>query len=439
MIKSIGFYLHADGLGEVDCSNVLDGNPGIGGSEYAIISLVYYLVKYKGNFNITVYSSEKMILPVGLRVVKVTNLKDAILAAEIDGCEILIFKHHPMWLVPQNIFTLSDRKIKFIVWCHNFVSNGHLNFYCDNDQFIKLVCVGQEQMDLYRDHRAFLKSICIYNGVTLPPMGDCNSLIPFELRENVVTYVGSLIPEKGFFYLAKAWPNIFSSLPDAKLNIIGSGQLYDRNAKMGKWGIAEEAYENAFMQFLTMNGKIHPSVRFLGVLGKEKNDILKVTKVGVPNPSGLTETFGYTAIEMQLMGAKVATMKCPGYLDTVTNGILYSATNELENSVVELCKQPINEYSKVYSVLKERFSYEIIMEKWANLLMEGKQYQNNSLTCLANPNYKMKRQKEFLRRLKSKYPILYILPSIDSVWELFLVVARKLQRVRISLFCLQKN
>jgi len=93
----------------------------------------------------------------------------------------------------------------------------------------------------------------------------------------------------------------------------------------------------------------------------------------------------------------------------------------------------------VYSVLKERFSYEIIMEKWANLLMEGKQYQNNSLTCLANPNYKMKRQKEFLRRLKSKYPILYILPSIDSVWELFLVVARKLQRVRISLFCLQKN
>ena len=71
------------------------------------------------------------------------------------------------------------------------------------------------------------------------------------------------------------------------------------------------------MKHITNDNQVLPSVHFLGVLGEEKNDLLLKCRVGVPNPSGNTETFGFTAIEMQSMGCNITTMKCSGYLDTV--------------------------------------------------------------------------------------------------------------------------
>jgi glycosyltransferase involved in cell wall biosynthesis len=64
-----------------------------------------------------------------------------------------------------------------------------------------------------------------------------------ENKEQIVTYVGALIPTKGFHKLAKVWKNILKKVPTAKLQVIGDGKLYNKNAVLGPHGIAEAKYE----------------------------------------------------------------------------------------------------------------------------------------------------------------------------------------------------
>ncbi len=85
---------------------------------------------------------------------------------------------------------------------------------------------------------------------------------------------------------------------------------------------------------------------FSGSLGEEKNDFaIKKCRVGVPNPSGNTETFGFTAIEMQSMGVISLLMKCSGYLDTVfTKRYLYYNSNNLAKNIIKLLLQKEHDY-----------------------------------------------------------------------------------------------
>lgn len=94
-----------------------------------------------------------------------------------------------------------------------------------------------------------------------------------------MTYVGGLYPAKGVHYLTQAWPEVLSEFPDAKLNIIGSGKLYSRDFNLGTFGIAESSFEKQLLEpLLDENGDIIPSVRFWGVLGPEKKQILQIRK-----------------------------------------------------------------------------------------------------------------------------------------------------------------
>ena len=85
------------------------------------------------------------------------------------------------------------------------------------------------------DHRAFKKGTYIYNlcNYNLPAPK------PFSARKNHVVYIGSIVPLKGLHLLTKAWSSVLKEVPDAQLYIIGSGNLYNQNEKLGKYGIAE--------------------------------------------------------------------------------------------------------------------------------------------------------------------------------------------------------
>ena len=105
---------------------------------------------------------------------------------------------------------------------------------------------------------------------------------PFR-KENdgkTVTYIGSLVPTKGFHLLANAWKAVLAEVPDAQLHVVGSGKLYDRNSKLGAYGIAEESYENSFIKGITDRaGELLPSVHFHGVMGEEKKELIARTSV----------------------------------------------------------------------------------------------------------------------------------------------------------------
>ena len=96
----------------------------------------------------------------------------------------------------------------------------------------RIVCVGNEELELYCDHKAFKKSTVIFNAFPLP--SSTPFTIPFQERENEVTFLASIVPHTHFHLLAKVWKEVIRQVPDAHLNVIGSGNLYNNSKALGK-------------------------------------------------------------------------------------------------------------------------------------------------------------------------------------------------------------
>lgn len=256
-----------------------------------------------------------------------------------------------------------NAKMKLIAWAHCPFKSKILYF----NSISRVVCVGNEQRDEHKNALNSHKLTVIFNALNL----DVNTtyLTPFANRKAEVTFMGALMPFKGFHVLAKAWKDIVSLVPDAHLNVIGSGRLYDRNAPLGKWDIASPEYEELFMPYLLDdNGQILPSVTFWGVLDDEKNKILGETKVGVPNPLG-RETFCISAVEMQMYGALVTTIKEGGYIDTVYDqDSLFEHNDDLAIYVATQLKKTENkDYNACMEYFENNFSFETTCNKWNDL------------------------------------------------------------------------
>lgn len=364
----VAFFLKNELLKKIKWSNVDKGNPGVGGSEYIIVLTAYALSK-NANYDVTLITQKEAIFPIGLKVAYAENLRGAIDYCDKNGISYLTFKEYPRW-INEHCFDNLKGNVGLIVWCHNFLSSSLLNFYAGIPSVKSVICVGREQADLYRDHVIFKKLDYIYNGFPIP-MKRPTGILPANKRQNIVTYIGSIMPFKGFHLLAKAWPMILKYVPDAQLYIIGSGQVYQDDRPMGRYNIADEEYERLFMPYLTTSdGKILPSVHFMGRMGAEKDEIVKMTKVGVPNPSGDTETFGIGAVEFGIMGCEVVTRRCCGYLDTVYNKQnLYGArkAKSLAKYIIKALKNPSTNYDDMFNDIKSRFAIEKTSSEWDKL------------------------------------------------------------------------
>lgn len=413
-MKKIAFYLENKSISGVDCSSVLEANPGIGGTEWLIIVIATLLSKRNNGLDISLYVESPGVFPPGIIIKTVGELKNALIQGVSDELDTLVVKHNV-----QNIYNrVLEKALPFglICWCHIFVCSWELDYYADNSNIKKVVFVSREEYDMYIDHRGRRKFTYIYNCVNT----DASRRLYVnskknENRENVVTYVGSLVPYKGFHLLAQAWPKIKASIPDAKLNIIGTGKLYNCDQSLGRWGLAESSYEEQFMQYLTQDGELVPDVHFWGVLGEEKNAILLKTKVGVPNPSGISETFCLSAVEMQMLGAKVTSICFPGLLDTIHYGKTYRKTSQLADSVISMLTSDYGEYEQAMLFFEDNFSYDSVASKWEELLFCG---DIKLPKGMIHPLYRLKFLKYFISFVKERIPIFRRLPVLERglVW-----------------------
>ena len=405
----VAFYLNNEKIYKTDFSDIEKGNPGVGGSEYLCVLIANELCK-RNNIDTILLADKDSIFPKTLKYSVCGNLSNS------------LKRYHNI----IDIFIIDSKKFdfkyaynypntKFILWINNKMDFDKMKKCIKISNIIKLVHVGREMYDLYRDTLIFPKTTFIYNAVSLNSLKYYSNLASITERDNIVVYIGSLIPSKGFHLLAKAWPKILKAVPDAKLFVMGSGSLYNRNMKLGIYGIAESSYENVFMPYLTDNdGKVLHSVHFLGIVGREKNDILSKCKVGVPNPSGVSETFGYTAVEMQIMGCAVTTIKCPGYIDTVYNTqYLYDNPSQLVDNVVKLLKNysPID-YKSTLEYVINNFSIDSVVLQWEKLILDGCKIYPPS----PRSNFRHKRLKEWIRLYIPDYIKKYI-PHIDLFYE----------------------
>lgn len=419
-MHKIAFYIDNNRIADVDCSQIADGNPGIGGTEYLFYFTVFNLQSYNtSDISVTLLTSSKAKLP-EMNYKVVGNKQEAIEYCKQNGYDILVIKFEQQDYQSDELLSKTNvSPLKIVVWAHNVIPNHILSRMEKLGGVSAIVNVGREQLDLYRDHSMFYKSTFIYNSLPIKsPEYYKKHSIPFRERGHEVTYLGSLIPVKGFHVLAKVWKDILKEVPDAHLNVIGSGRVYDSNAKLGSYGIAEESYEKEFIPYLTDdNGHILPSVTFWGRLGNEKEKILARTKVGVPNPAGTSETFCLSAVEMSLYGARIVSKRYVGLIDTVSKevGQLFDKeTNFIEMVTRELLDKS-DRNDEAWDFIHSNFSSETISGEWIalfkKLLIDAPFHTANNK--MVNSKYNFKYLREVNRKLKAFLPFGKKLPTMD--------------------------
>jgi len=410
----VGLYLVNKGYQGVDLSNPEAGNPGIGGTQYNFITFPYYYMKFFDDIEFVFYAQIIDTLPTKFKAIQVTDVSNAAEKAKSDECDIFIYRPTQDKEGFDFLENLKTIQIKTIAWIHN-TPFKQLRLMAKHPYIARYVNVSKEQYDMLRDHPIIYKADMICNGF------DPKLYIPKEevKKEKSVVYMGSLIHAKGFHILARVWKKVLQKVPDAKLEVIGSGQLYDRNSKLGDWNIADEKYEAVFRPYLSdKNGNKLANVTFHGVLGNEKISIMQKSMIGCPNPSGVSENCPGVAIELQACSTAVVSGAFWGLLDTVKNsktGLLGKTDDELVQNIVDLLqneKKAIELGRNGIEFIKDKFNHEKISTKWKELFKNIK--NDNKVEILPidqNPEYEFKQFSERMRLFKEKYRFCKFLPA----------------------------
>lgn len=315
------------------------------------------------------------------------------------------------------VFDKYSTCLNLILWAHNIIPYSKLTIIEKRAYIKRIVCCGREMLELFRDHPVSMKSTYVYNIFPMKSKDWYMSQIDFSDNHNVV-YMGMLHPGKGFQVLARSWKSILKKVPDAQLYVIGNGQLYDKNARLGRYGLATEEFENIIMPYLEdTDGNLLPSVHFMGLLGTEKWGIMGKCKVGVPNPTGRSETFCICGIEMQLCGCNIVTIRHFAYLDTIFNQIfLYRKCTQFVDYIVKGLLAPRTDYTALYHFISDKFSMEKSLTRWEELLS----IENSmKLEPISSIHYQMKWLKDKLLHAKMALPILKIIPPIEKFYNFY--------------------
>lgn len=366
MSLNIGFFFNIKNKNHLDFRDCLSGNPGIGGAGYAMLTVGTMLANTDG-FQVSFYTLEKQSLHEAIIQKCVKDELEAIRMAKRDHVDVFIFNAN---LFSKEFYAALDREqLASVAWFHNYNNCKIIKAVRECAAIKRVVFVSQQHYDAYIDDPIINKAVFIY--LTVPKRENfCRSLG----KEKIVTYVGGLYKAKGFHILAKYWKYIASQVPDAVLYVIGSGKLYSESI-LGKLGIAAPDYEKKLMKYLQdRDGKLVDSVKFMGILGGEKEEIYEKTYVGIANPSGFTETFCLSAVEFEAHGIPVVTYKGYGLLDTVIcgeTGLTSKWGKKQADYIIRLLKdekenRELGQGAQQY--VKRCFAPEIVLKKWVELI-----------------------------------------------------------------------
>lgn len=421
----IGFYLGNGMVPNADLRFPERGNPGIGGTEFAFVTLPYFFSLYHDDFDLVIYANVTEYLPDRLASRQADDSVAAAREAIRDSCQILVIRLCDRDVSPDFIRTISASDLKVIVWAHCNPSCQQMDVVATCANISRLVFVGHEILDFWRDDPAFSKATCIFNGIYFPTYAQDHHMVK---SGTTVVYMGSMVREKGFHVLAKAWPQVKSRVPGSRLKVIGSGKLYNENAELGRWGIADEDYEREFRPFLSdEKGNPDDSVEFLGKLGAaEKISILQQADIGVVNPNRNprvgTECCSISTLEFQLCGTPIISAAEDGLLDTVVHrhtGLLTHNERSLAEYIVQLLedRELRENYGRnAIEHIRFKFDYVKICDQWHNLFLNVVNGKPNRIYPMkSNIFYRYKFLRETMRIAKYYIPPFRIIPSIMAI------------------------
>jgi glycosyltransferase involved in cell wall biosynthesis len=372
-MKKIAIHLNNKDISTINFKNIGHGNPGVGYSDYFPVALTYYLQHfYSAAFDFILFADEVDNMPSEIRVEKVADITDAAIKAKKLKCDVFIFRARMN--EEKFILRLIDKlKLKSIGVAQLTPTPEHVRKLANCNQLKALVCVGREQYDFLIDTKLHKKLVVINNAVDIEAYSSKNIL---KKDFNLVTYLGALIPQKGFHVLARAWPIILKKCPEAKLSVIGSTKIYGDERSVGRFGVANPEYEEkCIAKYLTdRNGNLLPSVKLHGQMGEQKNKILAKSLIGVANPTGETETCCVSALEFSASATVVVSGAYYALLNSVKNnitGLLGKTHKDLAKNIIFLLENPnqaikMGHAGKQY--VKDNFSFKVVLPQWIELI-----------------------------------------------------------------------
>jgi len=359
-MKKVSIFLSTKTIDpRLDLSCIEKSNPGMGATPYLFFSLAYILRKNSVKFDFFVDSPIE--LP-KLKTIFVENVYKAIEIHKEKDNDVMIMRSSDDERLHYALKTLN---VDVIFWSHNRVYSKLANLISENDNVKLHVCVSEHQAFSLINHKVANKNTVILN----PCIGEvsCSS----STKENAVVFMGTLDKNRGLHVLAKAWPIVVEKMPNALLYVIG-GNIYNTNNK-------DTTYINRVNKLF---GNSIKNVKYLGVLGSEKNHFFSKSKVAVLNPYGY-EAMPVTGIEFLAMGLPVVTMKRFGQKEIVKdeyNGFFCSNYKDLASKILFLLeneKQKVNMSKNSIQVVKKKFNKKKFEDLWMAVLADEVTIYNN--------------------------------------------------------------
>jgi glycosyltransferase involved in cell wall biosynthesis len=377
-MRSIAFLLDDSNVHAADLTDPMLGNPAVGGTEYAFVSLAHELASRRLARVTLLHRNRANAYPKTLNVVPIDDRPDGLRSSlnQVGPIDCVILRGHDS-MVAAGVLDSIPERIPVIAWTHNHLRSATLAYLARREQIKRVVYVGREQCGLAAGAPCHYKSTYIVPGFYVAPRSNVR-------KEPRAVYIGNLVPQKGFHRLARLWPRIRRACPTVELDVIGSSQVNHPDQPLGTLGVASVSYEKLILQYLG-NDPAKYGVVFRGKMGIEKYDVIGRAMIGLPNPAGFTECCPASVVEMSQCGAAVVAMRQWGMCDTVvdcTTGYLCRDDREYVARVSSLFADPDTARSMGVAgqrFVKDTFSHAVICEKWEHLL--------NEVLSSAVPNY----------------------------------------------------
>jgi glycosyltransferase involved in cell wall biosynthesis len=168
--------------------------------------------------------------------------------------------------------------------------------------------------------------------------------------ENLIAWVGRLVPEKGLVYLLKAMPEVVSKIPAARLVLVGDGIL------------SEELLGLVHVLGLRDN------VEFLGTVGRVK--VVEIlSRASVFAFPSLREGLPFSVLEAMACGVPVIGSNIPGVNDLVDNGVSGLLVQPRESEALAKAIISLLKDDKRRRIMSEAARSKIVKDySWSNII-----------------------------------------------------------------------
>ena len=394
----LAFFLDNRGIaGRGPLPDPSQGNPGLGGTEYAFLAVVALLnaapqPPLQARLFLTAPQRLEGLDP--SLVTTVADLAEALQHAQVWGAVALVFR--PGALTPEQWAALETTCTPLVAWFHNLGCAQQARTEA-LPMLRRWVLVSGAQLDHFRHSRLAHQAVVIPNPVAVPVAFSQPRAWPDAEQASDLAYVGALTPFKGFDRLAARWGAIASACPETRLRVFGGADLYGPALGEGRLG----PFELYCRKLLERSGYAQ-RVIFEGTCGLERYAAYRSVAVGVVNPSGCDETFCLSAAEFSACGIPVITARRHALPQTVLDrqtGLLAGSDAELAAHCIRLLRDPHQAWSlgqAGQAHVAESFGPDRIRSGWYAL---ASALHQNITTPPAQPSTPWNHEQRWLRQL----------------------------------------